>query len=76
MEAHKEKREEVEKEEEIKGGSKNSNEEEKGRKGETVSKRVIGESIISDGSDKERAETPHDILAFSRSFCNIDSSLE
>ncbi|KAK7354677.1 hypothetical protein VNO80_20143 [Phaseolus coccineus] len=70
MEAHKEKREEM------KRGSENSNKEEKGTKGETVSKRVIGESIISDGGDRERAQTPHDILAFSRSFCKIDSSLE
>ncbi|ESW10751.1 hypothetical protein PHAVU_009G234800 [Phaseolus vulgaris] len=66
MEAHKEKREEVKKEEQMKTGSENSNKEEKG---DTVSKRVTG-------GDKERAETPHDILAFSRSFCKIDSSLE
>ncbi|QCE13490.1 hypothetical protein DEO72_LG11g484 [Vigna unguiculata] len=74
MEAQKEKREE----EEMKRGSKNknSNKEENGSKGETVSKRVIGESIISDAGDNGRAQTPHDVLAFFRSVRNIDSSLE
>lgn len=72
MEAHKEKREEME----MKRGSKNSNKEEKGSKGETVSKRMIGESIISDGGDKQRAQTPHDVLVFSRCVRNIDSSIE
>ncbi|WVZ19264.1 hypothetical protein V8G54_006586 [Vigna mungo] len=68
MEAHKEKREEMEKEEEMKRGSKNSNKEEKGSKGETVSKRMIGESIISDAGDKQRAQTPYDVLVFSPGF--------
>ncbi|RDX58124.1 hypothetical protein CR513_62581, partial [Mucuna pruriens] len=74
MEAHKEKREQVEKEEEIKRGwRKSSGNEENERKGESVSKRVIRESIVS---DNERAQTPNDVLAFSRSVHNVDSSLE
>ncbi|BAT80112.1 hypothetical protein LR48_Vigan04g007000 [Vigna angularis] len=76
MEAHKEKREEMEKEEEMKTGLKNSNKEENGSKGQTVSKRMIGESIISDGGDKQRAQTPHDLLVFSRCVRDIDSSTE
>jgi len=77
MEAHKEKKEQVEKEEQMKRESRKTSYEENEKKGETVTKRVIRESIVSGGgSENESAQEPHDILAFSRSVCNVDSSLE
>ncbi|KAK7329121.1 hypothetical protein VNO77_23267 [Canavalia gladiata] len=77
METHKEKREEIEKEEEKRNGSRKINNEENERKGDTMSKRVIRESIVSGGGkNNERAQAPQDILAFSRSVRNVDSLLE
>nr|KYP46740.1 hypothetical protein KK1_031644 [Cajanus cajan] len=73
MEAHKEKREQIKKEEEMKRGTKSSNKE----NDETVMKRVICESIVSGGGGEgERVQTLDDVLAFSRTVRNVDSSLE
>lgn len=77
MEAHKERREEEEKEEEVNkkgsGGKIISNED--SDKSESVAKRVIRECIVA-GSDNGRAQDPSDVLAFSRSVHNVDSSME
>ncbi|KAG4949348.1 hypothetical protein JHK86_042587 [Glycine max] len=63
MEAHKEKMEKVKKEEEIKGSRKKISNEEIETKGDTVSKRVIREFIVSSGGgDNERAQKPAMIL--------------
>ncbi|KAG4990658.1 hypothetical protein JHK87_024115 [Glycine soja] len=59
METRKERMEQVKKEE-IKG-SRNTSKEENATKGDTVSKRVIRESLVS-GGDKERAQKPDDGL--------------
>ncbi|KAE9604714.1 hypothetical protein Lal_00010823 [Lupinus albus] len=83
MEAHKERKEELEKGKETKKGSKNVANEEysKGSKSkldEQVTKRIIGEFIIpSNGNNEnEKAQVPNDVLAFSRSVNKIDSLLE
>ncbi|KAJ1439833.1 hypothetical protein SESBI_02055 [Sesbania bispinosa] len=86
MEAHKERKEQIEKEEDIRRGSRkqisNDDINDKSKvevKGDTVTKRVIREFIVSgDGSDnnENRAQAPHDVLAFSRTVHNVDSSLE
>ncbi|KAK7411965.1 hypothetical protein VNO78_03410 [Psophocarpus tetragonolobus] len=68
MEAHKEKMEQVQKEEEKKIGSEKISNEENEIKGDTVIKRVIG--------DNQRAQTPHDVLVFSRCVPKVDSSLQ
>lgn len=87
MEAHKEKTEQLEKEEEIrrevgknsnKDGSSTSNKMETDQ-GDTVTKRLIRECIVpaGEGNDSDKkAQAPHDVLAFSRSVDKVDSSLE
>ncbi|CAL0304766.1 unnamed protein product [Lupinus luteus] len=80
MEAHKEMKEELEKGKETKNGSKNVAKEENNRSklNDQVTKRVIGEFIIpsSGNNENEKAQTPNDVLAFSRSVNKVDSSLE
>ncbi|KAF7837970.1 hypothetical protein G2W53_006452 [Senna tora] len=74
MEAHKERKEQVEREEGKKHKYENMNNEEEKKKSEIggAAKRIIGESIISSGNK----EAPDDVLAFSRSVHNVDSSLQ
>ena len=80
MEAHKERREQVEKEEEImrRGSRKTSNEDNdrSNKLGDPVTQRVIRETVVSGHNENERAQHPNDVLAFSRSVHNVDSSLE
>ncbi|CAL5184579.1 unnamed protein product [Lathyrus oleraceus] len=81
MEARKEREEQVEKENTTRGisgkkiVSKKSNDDRCKREleCEKVTKRVIRDNIISSG---EKAQDPIDVLAFSRSVHNVDSSLE
>ncbi|XLS51196.1 hypothetical protein HN51_011873 [Arachis hypogaea] len=75
MEAHKERREQVEKDE----GSKKKEDNNNVNKltGETVTQRVVRENVVSSiGHENERAQDTNDVLAFSRSVHNVDSSLE
>ncbi|KAK2395483.1 hypothetical protein QL285_057219 [Trifolium repens] len=82
MEAHKEKKEQVEKQEDNKRGSRMKkisdqiNDDVKCKReleSDTMIKRIIRDNIISNG---ETAQAPNDVLAFSRSVHNVDSSLE
>lgn len=76
MEAHKERKEQVEKEQEKKRESNQISNDDKCKReveSDTMAKIIIRENTISSG---ERAQDPNDVLAFSRSVHNIDSSLE
>ncbi|RHN73471.1 hypothetical protein MtrunA17_Chr2g0298831 [Medicago truncatula] len=78
MEAHKERNEQVEKEENTRGSEKIVDNKINDRckrelENDTVTKRIIRDNIISNG---ETAQAPNDVLAFSRSVHKVDSSLE
>ncbi|CAK8531912.1 unnamed protein product [Lathyrus sativus] len=81
MEAHKERKEKVEKDNTTRGISEkkiidnqiNDDRCKRELECDKVSKRIICDSIISNG---EKAQDPNDVLAFSRSVNNVDSSLE
>lgn len=81
MEAHKERKEQVENEESTRKGSGkniisnqiNDDGSNKELESDTVTKRIIRDNIISNG---ETAQAPNDVLAFSRSVHKVDSSLE
>ncbi|KAI4344478.1 hypothetical protein L6164_011699 [Bauhinia variegata] len=79
MEAHKERKEQVKREEEeMRKGSGNKiivGEENKSGM-DPVAKRIIRDSIISDDSGNQRARAADDVLAFSRSVNKVDSSME
>jgi hypothetical protein len=81
MEAHKERQEQVEKQEDNTRGSRmkkisdqiNDDKSKRELESDTMIKRIIRDNIISNG---ETAQAPNDVLAFSRSVHNVDSSLE
>jgi len=82
MEAHKERKEQVENEEKttIGSGKKITSNQINGdrskkelEESDTVTKKIIRDNTISNG---ETAQTPNDVLAFSRSVHKVDSSLE
>lgn len=81
MEAHKERKEKVEKESTTRGIPEKENVSNKINddrckrelESDEVTKRIINDNIISSG---ETVQDPNDVLAFSRSVHNVDSSLE